>query len=174
MAVTPSEATLIVQDSKLTRAINVGLIDGGSSTSPLWTSQVSNEDFAEALRRSLRSHAMFGTEGNAFRLEATLVGLRQPLVGFNMEVTSTVRYRLVRLSDNVTVFDETVTRPYTAKFGDAFAGYVRLKLANEGSVRENIQTFLALLVARDKADPNAFGVPMAQLIEELRSKLLPA
>jgi hypothetical protein len=42
---------------------------------------------------------------------------------------------------------ETITAPYTATFSDSPIGFVRVKRANEGSVKANITQFLALLRA---------------------------
>ena len=36
------------------------------------------------------------------------------------------------------MFEQAITTPYTAKAGDAFPGVERLRLANEGAVRQNI------------------------------------
>ena len=40
------------------------------------------------------------------------------------------------------VLNETVVAPYTATIGDAFAAIKRLRLANEGSGKANIQGLL--------------------------------
>ena len=40
------------------------------------------------------------------------------------------------------VWEDQTNRPFTATVGDAFAGTVRLKLANEGAIRENIKAGL--------------------------------
>jgi hypothetical protein len=43
--------------------------------------------------------------------------------------------------------DQTVLTPYTANFSDAFVGMGRLRLANEGAMRENIREIISRLVA---------------------------
>jgi hypothetical protein len=37
------------------------------------------------------------------------------------------------------LFDETIIAPYTATIGDAFVAIKRLRLANEGSGRKNVE-----------------------------------
>ena len=66
----------------------------------------------------------------------------QPLIGFDMTVTSHIAYSLVRNATQEAVLQETIVAPYTATVGDAFLGVKRLQLANEGSVRENVRQFL--------------------------------
>jgi hypothetical protein len=86
-----------------------------------------------------------------------MINLQQPMMGIDMTVTSRVRYRLTRLSDNAIVFEREITAPFTAAFSSSFYGVERLKLANEGSIRENISQFLAALIAAEAENPAAFG-----------------
>lgn len=154
-----SQETVLADGSRLRQAVALGVVDGGKETSPLWTSQVSNEAFAQALRQSLATHAMLAIGGGAYRLDASLLELKQPLAGFNMEVTARVRYRLTRAADGATVFEREITSPFSAAFNSAFAGVERLRLANEGAVRENIRQFLAALIAEEARNPAAFAAP---------------
>lgn len=157
MMVPVSEATLIGESSKLREAVTVAGIGGGKETSPLWKSNISNDDFAEALRQSLAAHAMLaGEAGGAYSLDAELVEVKQPLVGLDMTVTTSVKYTLTEIATGMVVYSDTITTPYTAKMSDAFVGVKRLQLANEGSVRENISAMLgALIAAADGAGAQA-------------------
>ena len=40
------------------------------------------------------------------------------------------------------MLERKLATPYTAKMGDAFVGTERLRLANEGAVRENISKLI--------------------------------
>ena len=53
-----------------------------------------------------------------------------------------VEWRLRHVSSGRLVWEDQTNRPFTATVGDAFAGTVRLKLANEGAIRENIKAGL--------------------------------
>ena len=77
-------------------------------------------------------------------LTATLVDLKQPLVGTSLTVTSIVRYAMKNASGQ-SVFDQTITASYTAAFSDSLLAVERLRLANEGSARANIAKFIAAL-----------------------------
>ncbi|WP_376098055.1 hypothetical protein ACE7GA_07905 [Roseomonas sp. CCTCC AB2023176] len=158
-AMTPpiSEATLISQNSALRSAVDVGRVTGGSETNPLLASSVSDADFATALRQSLRTHAMLALGGERFRLEATLLELRRPFGGFDLEVTAGVSYRLIRVADGQEVFTREIRNAYTAPFSSSFLAVERLRLANEGAVRENIRQLLSALVTEERVNPGAFS-----------------
>src|SRR5215831_4716684 len=79
--------------SPLKQSIQVSNISGGKDTNPLWTSQVANTDFQQALEKSLGAQGILATGNAKYRLDTALVELKQPLIGFDMTVTSTVRYR---------------------------------------------------------------------------------
>jgi len=149
--------TTISPNSNLRDAVGIGQVSGGRETNPLWMSDVSSSDLAEALRLSLSARTMLAIRDERFRLEATMINLQQPILGIDMTVTSKIRYRLTRLSDNTVVFDREITAPFTAAFSSSFYGVERLRLANEGAIRENISQFLAALIAAEAENPAAFG-----------------
>jgi hypothetical protein len=156
MTVPVSEETLIREGSRLRQAVAVGQVEGGRETNPLWTSQVSDAGFAAALRQSLATHAMLALGGETFRLDAALLALDQPLAGLDLEVRSRVRYRLTHAATGRTALEREVEAAYTAPFSAAFYAVERLRLANEGAIRENIRRFLRDLVAEEARDPG-FG-----------------
>lgn len=122
-------------------------ITGGTETNPMWVSKVSSSDFEEALEASLKSAGLLADrQAGDFVLTADLMKLEQPFIGIDMTVTSSVRYMVVERATGKTVFDSTLTTPYTAKFSDALIGMERLKLANEGAIRTNIGELLSRLV----------------------------
>lgn len=131
-------------------SIYLGEVKGGEKTNPLWTSEVSNDAFAGALRESLRSSNLLNEnlDASTYRLTANLLGMSQPAFGFSLTVTTHVNYVLTNTGTGEVFLAETVKTPYTATPGDAFAAVKRLRLANEGSVKLNIRTFLDLLRAK--------------------------
>ena len=142
------EANIIADESPLREAFTVGAVTGGKETNPLWTSEVSNTDFAEALRQSLAAHAMLNSVEGKYRLDAEMLKLKQPFAGFNMTVTSTVRYKVTEVAGGGVVLDETIETPYTAEVGDSFLAVKRLQLANEGSIKGNISKLIELLISK--------------------------
>lgn len=125
---------------------NVGLSDvsGGKKTNPLWTSKISDESFSGAVKSSLQAQGLLSDDG-IYSLKVKLIKVEQPIFGLNFEVKTHVQYILTNSKDNSVVFNETIVSPHTATFGDAFAAIKRLRLANEGSGRKNIEQFLEKL-----------------------------
>lgn len=123
---------------------DVGAIAGGEETNPLWTSEVSQDAFRTALVSSLRNQGLYDS-GSDLEISAVLEEVDQPLIGLDVTVTATVTYRIIDASGAV-IFDERIIQPYTAAFSDAFLGVERLKLANEGAIKTNIQTFIDRLL----------------------------
>jgi hypothetical protein len=142
-------------DLSLVRGICLEDVAGGKETNPLWTSQVGTGDLRTALELSLDSHGLLQRTSAPcpYRLFANLLDLKQPLVGFDSTVTSTVDYKLIARASGQSYMHETVTASYTASMSDAFYGVKRLQLANEGAIRENIRIFIHKLMQHPPAAP---------------------
>lgn len=149
-------ATPLPEASALRQAVAVGSVTGGQATSPLWTSQVANEDFTAALRVSLNAHAMIDLSGRRLRLDAVLTNLSQPFVGLDMTVTAVVAYRLTDVATGRVVFDRVIATPFTADFAASLLGVERLRVANEGAIRANIAALLSALIEAERANPAMF------------------
>lgn len=135
----------IAHNNALTNKVAVAPVTGGKKTNPLWTSQVSSENFESALKDSLRAAHMLAGDQGQYSLSANLLSLKQPLFGVDMTVTATVQYVVTETLSGKKVFEETLTTPYTATMGDAFVGTKRLQMANEGAIRVSIETLIEKL-----------------------------
>ena len=131
-------------DSPLRDSIAITKVGGGEKTNPLLVSKVGDKELHETLRLSLKQCGFLSTSDIAapFRLEVFLIELKQPRSGLTAIVDSVMRYKLTRSSDRQVVYDDIITAHYQATVGDAVYGPHRLKLANEGSIRANIASFL--------------------------------
>jgi len=117
---------------------------GGKETNPAWVSQISSESFKEALVESINKSGAFSAIVQAdhadYMLDVDIVDLDQPIWGgIDMTVTMTAKWKLTSMKDKAVVFQENITKPYKAAFGDALIAAERLRLANEGTARENIR-----------------------------------
>jgi len=144
MVVEKSPGLHIADDSPFKNEIYLESVSGGKKTDPAMLSQVGNPEFKGALRQSLQAYGLLNDDMAASRyiLKATLEGLDQPAFGFNTTVTSWVRYQLSEKEKEFPVIDKTIEGAHTATAGDAFYGPERLRLANEGSIKDNIRRFL--------------------------------
>ena len=144
---TPMAARVAIASSALKESIAIKDVSGGGETNPLWMSKVASADFERALEASLRSAglAALGRQAGRFQLTAHLQKLDQPFAGFSMTVTATVEYTLIERATGRDVFKQTIAASHTASVSDAFVGVERLKLANEGAARGNIQKLIEAL-----------------------------
>lgn len=146
MMINDQQAHAQQYDAGLRNNLRVSEVEGGEKTNPLWTSEIDGADFRTALEKSLGNAGLL-SQGDkaAYSLRAKLVSIEQPVFGFSFTVTSTVEYSLVENAGGRVVWQEAVKEPFTAGVGDAFYGVTRLRLANEGSARANINTLLQRL-----------------------------
>lgn len=142
-------------------SVGVGRVSGGKETSPAWKSNIDNGPFLEALRESLRLAGLLADRPDApLAVDATLVRVDSPSFGFDLTVTSVVRYTVRETRTGAVVIDEEITATHTATVGDAFVGSTRLQLANEGSARKNIALLVRRLnTIRKNAPAQAPGAP---------------
>lgn len=148
-------------NTALLRSIGIGAVTGGEETDPMQFSRVSNEDLREALRISLNNVGFLASEKKSekFVLNASLLELTFPRSGFTQTTSAFIRYELQRIDDGEVIYDETITTEFTATIDDEFVGIARVKLTNEGAVRENIAEFLRALtnLTTQPAQSSRFG-----------------
>jgi hypothetical protein len=135
-------------NAPLKKSIGVSEVTGGKETNPMWASQVSSESFQRALEISLRNVGLSDPllSANRYHLTADILQVSQPVMGLDMTVTANVRYSLIDTATRKEVFSKVIAGTYTAKFSDAFVGSERLKLANEGAAKTNIQLLVGELM----------------------------
>ncbi len=148
MTASPS-ASASTAPAQLQNGISIDTVSGGENTNPLWTSEIGNTEFRGALEASLRAARLLADGSGRYTLKAILLSVKQPMVGFDMTVTTTVRYTLTERASSRVVFDKPIASSFTATVGDAFLGYKRLRLANEGSARNNISQLVDELYRLD-------------------------
>ena len=121
-------------------------VSGGSPTTAVGASQISSEGFEKALEISIGKAGLFssvsGRTNSRYELNAFIGRVSQPVFGLSMTVTLEVGYALVDTSTHKTIWQKEISSEHTASVGDAFAGIVRLRLANEGAAAQNIESLL--------------------------------
>ena len=118
------------------------VVSGGKATSSTGASQISDDGFAQALSDSITKSGLFkavAPSGGRYRLAAFIGKVDQPMLGLSMTVKMEVSYTLTDTKSGKTVWSKNVASEHTAKVSDAFAGVTRLRLANEGAAKANIQ-----------------------------------
>jgi hypothetical protein len=116
---------------------------GGKETNPLWTSQISNKAFTEALSNALTQSGVFQSVikgGDAdYILDVSILDYDQPWMGADIDISMNTKWELTNSKTLVPVWSETFKTSYRAKLADALIAAERLQKANEGSVRTNIK-----------------------------------
>jgi hypothetical protein len=124
----------------LKNAVSVRSVTGGKETNPLWTSEVDNTGFKNAITQSVAVVGYAAPSNKAkYLVDAELQKLDKPIIGLTFDVTSTVNYRVEGEGFQRNI---PITATGTASFSDAWAGAERLRIANEKSMKENIKLFL--------------------------------
>ena len=132
-------------DRSLKQQVSVDTVSGGEETNPMWTSEISNEAFSGAVKQSLNNMGLLAPKGR-YQLNVKLLNVDQPLFGFDMTVTTNVQYTLTDIKTGRVIFDRKVSAAHTATVSDAFVAITRLRLANEGSGKKNIEALLKHLL----------------------------
>ncbi len=145
MSVAVDQAEANTYDSELRNNVRLSEVHGGDKTNPLWTSEIDAPDFGAALKQSLANARLLGDDEAPYALRANLLRVDQPIFGLDFEVISEVEYTLIESSTDKVVFREILSTPFTAGFGDSVIAIKRLRLANEGSAKANINAMLKRL-----------------------------
>jgi hypothetical protein len=147
MAVNPSPKLAITAHDNAYRRLAVTSIEGGHRTTALGRSEVANDDLRTALVHSLRAAGYLADDSAAASIDvsASIVRLNWPRSVFTTTVTSVVSYRTVARETGATLLDTTVEAKGSS---NAFLGPTRLRLAEEASIRANIECFLKVLRTR--------------------------
>jgi len=123
-------------------------VDDGQKASAF---QVSNESLQKAIEETiLKTHAfkqlLKGKDAD-YELSATVVTLSQPVLGFSMTVKIDIAWTLKKLSDDTLVWRKLINSVHTAGAGRAFVSTVRLRMATESAVKNNIESALREIAA---------------------------
>lgn len=140
----PADAAMPPANPALKGALAVRGVAGGKETNPMWTSQVDDASFRDALSDSLKNAGYLAPAGSQgqYAVSAELQNLDQPMFGLTMEVKSNVLYKIEGAGKSKSI---PVTAVGSASPSDAFYGPARLALANERSILENLREFIRQL-----------------------------
>jgi hypothetical protein len=122
---------------------NVSVVtSGGSETSALGKSQISDADFKTAIENSILETKIFSGVVSAgdgeYKLSAIVTNVEQPSFGFSFTVKMEAAWSL-KTSDKKVVWEKLIRSEHTTGSGEAFAGIKRLRLATEGAAKNNIE-----------------------------------
>jgi hypothetical protein len=144
------------------RRLAVGKVEGGKATGRIGA-KVSNDEFLDALQRTLRSAGVLAADSSATAtVDVQILEVHQPSSPFPpATVTSTVEYRVASRLTGATLARFVVESRGRAGLTDAFIGMNRLRLANEAAIRLNLSCFVERLAKAGTPSGNSSSSPEA-------------
>ncbi len=132
-----------VQEHQSTVSINT---QGGSETSALDSSNISDSEFEKAIEESVIANKVFSRvvhgDDSDYLLNVTIVSMSKPLFGSSFTVDMEAAWSFSNPQNEEFLLKKLVTSSHTVTMGEAFYGATRLRLAIEGAVRKNIKSGL--------------------------------
>lgn len=117
---------------------------GGSKTYPFWVSKISDEDFSNALKDSIKNSKSFAdlsdSSEKGFVLKTEIREQEQPYFSFNTKCRVIVKYSLFKSGSLVKEF--TIEESASANLSDSLRPVKRVSIANEIAAKKNISKFL--------------------------------
>ena len=122
---------------------------GGRDAKPLWTSQISNSAFTEALSNALAESGVFQTVikgggvdhlgGADYILDVTILDYDQPWHGANIVIDMKTKWELTNAKTHVPVWSNTFKTTHREAWLSSLFDGERIEKAHEASVRTNIK-----------------------------------
>lgn len=129
-----------IDESSGTITVEVG---GGQETNPLWTSQISNEDFTEAILAAIEKSGLFNPVSSDdkadYLLKVNILEKSQPIVGLDIDMSLKAKWELMNNDTSDMIWTDTIATTYRVKMSECFVAAERIQRANEGAARENIK-----------------------------------
>jgi hypothetical protein len=135
--------TLVMPVHKSTGEVSV-TASGGSAA------EISNDAFAQALRESIERSGIFAKvlpSGARYQLKALIGSVDHPSAGVSFTVKMEVSYTLIDTQAGKAVWTQTIPSEHTAHLSDALGANTRLRRAEEGAAKANIEQALTQIAA---------------------------
>jgi hypothetical protein len=140
---TVDSSAIVNASPKYRNAIAVRSVTGGRMMNAMTVMGVENEPLKAALQSSLAASGYLAQSGPPkFYVDAEIINLDEPLIGFNLDVTADVTYKI---SGPGTAATYPIKSTAHATFSDSPVGADRVRIANERAMQENIRQFLLAL-----------------------------
>ena len=94
---------------------------------------------------------LFNGDETKFRINVNVLSIKNPMMGINLKSELRIKWQLIDISENKIVWEDNLTNDYTATMSDSLVAVTRLRIANEGVIRENIQLAIDEMIALIKA-----------------------
>jgi hypothetical protein len=123
-------------------ALKTYYVATASSKTPGFT-LVKSDDLKSALEESLKNSNLYSEKSRAnFIIDVNLFNLDLPIFGISPEVSSQVNYKITAADNSKKISNTEISSSGKASFFDGLTADLRLKVAIERAVKENIKKFI--------------------------------
>lgn len=129
-------------NAKYRSAMAVRNVGGGQVMNALTVPGVTNDAFKAALEQSLASNGYLAHGAAKYYVDVEIQNLDQPLIGLDMDVTSSVTYKVTGPGTSMSY---PISAKGTATLSDSPLGVDRMRIANERAMQQSIRLFLQAL-----------------------------
>lgn len=141
-AMTVGAGDVVTPVAKYRQALAVGEVKGGQAMNVLTVPGVTSEAFKAALESSLAANSYMAQGTPKYVINVEIQDLKQPLMGLDLDVTSSVIYRV---TGGGTTTPYNIQATATAGVSDSLIAADRMRVANERAMKDNIRKFLQAL-----------------------------
>jgi hypothetical protein len=138
-----------IQLAKTEKVLRVGTVTGGEKTNPLDRPRIEDEGFREALINTLQRSGLFKevtTElGGDYGLSAQIIS-QDDVGNYSTTVMLFVNYRLTDARSGQELWKENLLSQYKLTVSEVFVGLKRLKMCQEGAVKDNLTQLVKKLL----------------------------
>jgi len=110
-----------------------------------------NSDIKLAIEAALANSQLFNGDETKFRINVNVLSIKNPMMGINLKSELRIKWQLIDIAENKIVWEDNLTNDYTATMTDSLVAVTRLRIANEGVIRENIQLAIDEMIALIRA-----------------------
>lgn len=137
----------IESNPKLEKKIKIGRVEVNKNASSRNDANINAVEFQNALTNSLltANYLIRGGNEESYILDAEIVAIKQPFMGFNLSVDTEIKYDLHDKGTGRSIYDDTLKLSGETRFSEAFDGILRLRMATAKAMSENITHLLRVL-----------------------------
>ena len=112
-----------------------------------------NADIKTAIETALTNAQLFVGDERNYRINVSVLSIKNPMMGLDLKSELRIKWQLIDLTQDKLVWEDFLSNDFTATLGDSFVAVTRMRMSNEGVIRENIQMAIdEMITLREKGE----------------------
>jgi hypothetical protein len=112
-----------------------------------------NADIKTAIEIALTNAQLFVGDERNYRINVSVLSIKNPIMGLDLKSELRIKWQLIDLTQDKLVWEDFLSNDFTATVGDSFVAVTRMRMSNEGVIRENIQMAIdEMITLREKGE----------------------